>query len=94
MRSHRSLISALLALAVLAGQWVCAVHESDHALQNAATTCATCAAAHGAGAGVLPAAPAIVIAGAVEAPVIRLAATCTAVTVRLHPIRGPPTLLA
>jgi len=94
MRSHRSLICALLALAVLAGQWVCAVHESDHALQNAATSCAICVAAHGAGAGALPAMPSLDVVAPVAAPEMPRVATATAVTVRLHPIRGPPALLA
>ena len=94
MRSRRSLISALLALAVLAGQWVCAVHESDHALQNAATSCATCVATHGAGAGALPVAPQLSLPIASAAPEATPESSLRTAVLRHHPIRGPPTLLA
>ncbi|MGH8482386.1 MAG: hypothetical protein ACRES8_07990 [Nevskiaceae bacterium] len=91
MTSRLPLISLLLAAAVLAGQALVAAHDSEHGLQpGAAHACVVCVYAHGAGHGALPAAPQIAIAvvsGTLEAS---FAAAHVAVTVRLHPIRGPP----
>jgi len=95
MRSRQPLISAVLALAVLFGQWLAVAHAEDHALQpGAAHVCAVCVYAHGAGHGALPAVPRLALGASIEAPEIPLAATSSAVTVRLHPIRGPPALLS
>lgn len=95
MRSRRSLISLVLAAALLAGQWLAAAHEPDHALQpGAAHACAVCVYAHGAGTGALPAVPHLVLDGAVEAPEAPAAAGPLAASLRNHPIRGPPALLA
>jgi len=92
--SHRPLISLVLAAALLAGQWLAAAHEPDHALQpGAAHVCAICVYAHGAGSGALPAVPHLVFDGAVEAPESRAAASPLAGILRSHPIRGPPALL-
>ena len=90
--THRPLLSALLALAVLAGQALAAAHDIDHGVQPGAAHCVVCIYAHGAGHGALPATPVLAINGVIEAPVVALAADQAAVTVRLHPIRGPPTL--
>jgi hypothetical protein len=95
MRSRRSLVSAVLAAALLLGQWLAAAHAPDHALQSgAAHTCAVCVYAHGAGSGALPAALALTLGPSVEAPVTDVTASPLAATVRNHPIRGPPALVA
>lgn len=95
MRSRRPLISLVLAAAVLAGQWLTAAHEPDHALQpGAAHVCAVCVYAHGAGTGALPSVPHLIFNGAVEAPEVPAAASPPAAILRNHPIRGPPALLA
>ena len=95
MRSRRPLISLVLAAAVLAGQWLAAAHEPNHALQpGAAHGCVVCAYAHGAGAGALPAMPRVALDTAHEAPELPLLANPLAATPRHQPIRGPPALLA
>ncbi len=95
MRRRVPLISLLLAATLLAGQWLVAAHDSDHGLQASAShACAVCVYAHGAGHGALPATPQLALALAAEVPEIPLMAAAAAVTVRLHPIRGPPVLLA
>ncbi len=96
MRSHRSLISLALAATILAGQLLAAAHDTDHhgLLPGASHGCVVCVYAHGAGHGALPAMPVVALAGAIEAPAVVVATTQAAVTVRLHPIRGPPALLA
>jgi hypothetical protein len=95
MRHRVPLISLLLAATLLAGQWLAAVHDSDHGLQpGAAHSCVVCVYAHGAGHGALPAVPRLALGTGTEAPEIPLAATSVAVAARLHPIRGPPALLA
>lgn len=94
MRSRRSLISAVLAAALLLGQWLAAAHEPDHALQpGAAHACAVCVYAHGAGNGALPALPALALDRAGIAPAAIAAASPLSASVRHHPIRGPPLLL-
>lgn len=95
MAKRRSVLSAVLAAALLLGQWLSAAHEPDHALQpGAAHGCAVCVYAQGAGAGLLPSihlAQLDALPVAPEGPVaIRLRATAQ----RHHPIRGPPTILA
>jgi len=97
MHSRRPLISAVLAAALLVGQWLAATHgpDHDHALQAvAAHSCAVCAYVHGAGAGVLPTITALKLHGAVAAPETTAAGNPLAATLRHHPIRGPPALLA
>lgn len=94
MRSRRSLVSAVLAAALLLGQWLTATHEPDHALQPGADACAVCAYAHGAGSGALPSAPALALEGAAIAPESMPVAAPRATALRHHPIRGPPALLA
>ena len=96
MRSRRPLISAVLAAAMLLGQWLAVTHapDHDHALAVAAHTCAVCAYVHGAGAGLLPAIAAPGLLGAVEAPETSATGNPLAATLRHHPIRGPPALLA
>lgn len=95
MRSRRSLISAVLACALLLGQWLAAGHEADHALQpGAAHACAVCVYSHGAGTGLLPTFITLGMDGAAEAPDIFAAGNPLAATLRHHPIRGPPELLA
>jgi hypothetical protein len=95
MRRRVPLVSLLLAVALLAGQLLVAVHDSDHGLQAGAThDCVVCVYAHGAGNGALPSTPQLAIVVATEAPEITVAASADAVAVRLHPIRGPPLLLA
>ena len=94
MRRRVPLISLLLTAVLLAGQWLCAVHNSDHALQGATPACSVCVAAHGAGHGALPATPRVVLGATTEAPELSPAAAAVTVTVRLHPIRGPPALLS
>jgi hypothetical protein len=94
MRSRRSLISALLAVTLLLGQWLAAAHDPEHALQpGAAHGCAVCVYAHGAGAGALPAVPVLALDGAHAVPAVPTAASPLAATIRNHPIRGPPPLL-
>jgi len=94
MRRRVPLISLLLAAALLAGQALAAAHDSDHGLQpGAAHSCVVCVYAHGAGHGALPAVPQLALALTAEAPDVQPAAATAAVTVRLHPIRGPPALL-
>ena len=93
MRSRRPLISAVLAAALLVGQWLAAAHEPEHALPGTAHACAICVYAHGAGTGALPASPVLALEVAREAPDSLTAANPLAATVRNHPIRGPPSLL-
>ena len=95
MRSHRSFVAAALAVALLLGQWLAGAHDPDHALQSgAAHACAVCVYAHGAGNGVLPTLPALVLNASVEPIAISVAASPLAAIVRHHPIRGPPAFLA
>ena len=95
MRSHQSFIAAVLAAALLLGQWLAAAHDPDHALQSgAADACAVCVYAHGAGNGVLPTLPALVLNASVEPAAVDVVARPLAAIVRHHPIRGPPALLA
>ena len=95
MRSRRPLISLVLAAALLAGQWLAAAHDPEHALQpGAAHSCVVCVYAHGAGTGALPSLPQLTVNVAVEAPETRVEANPLAATLRHHPIRGPPALLA
>ena len=94
MRPRLPLISAVLAATLLIGQWLCAAHESDHALQaGAAQGCVVCVYAHGAGTGAVPTLPALVLGGTSEVPEMTAAANPLAATLRHHPIRGPPALL-
>ena len=94
MRSHRPLLSLLLAAALLAGQWLAAVHAEEHALQPTAHACAVCLHADSTGAGSLPAVPHLVLDTAVAAPEAAAAARALAAILRHHPIRGPPALPA
>jgi hypothetical protein len=95
MRRRLPLVSLLLAAALLAGQALVSAHDYSHELlPGAAHGCVVCVYAHGAGHGALPAAPVLALAGTSESPVAALAGAQAAVTVRLHPIRGPPTLLS
>ena len=96
MRSRRSFVSAVLAAALLVGQWLAVAHESQHALQPEAAhlSCAVCAHAHGAGAGALATTlPTLALHRETGAPEAILAASPFAASVRSHPIRGPPQLL-
>ena len=94
MHSRRPLISAVLAAALLLGQWLAAAHEPDHALQpGAAHACAVCAYSHSGGTGLAPSIAALRISGTLEAPKISAAGHPLAATLRHHPIRGPPALL-
>ena len=93
MRIPRSLVSLLLAVSVLAGQWLTATHESDHGLQPGAShACAICVYAHGAGAGALPALPTLTLEVAHAAPELPALASAYDAILRDHPIRGPPSL--
>lgn len=93
MRSRQSLISLVLAAALLAGQWLAATHDSDHGLQAGATDgCVVCVYAHGAGTGALPALPQLALTLTSDAPEASPAGNPLAATLRHHPIRGPPTL--
>lgn len=95
MRSRRPLITALLAAALLLGQWLAAAHEPEHALQpGAAHGCVVCVYAHGAGTGALPHLPVLVLAAAAEIPGFPATAGPRAAAPRHHPIRGPPSFLA
>jgi hypothetical protein len=94
MRRRVPLVSLLLAAALLAGQWLCAAHEADHALQGATPACSVCVAAHQAGAGALPALPQLALEPGSAPPEAPAVANPLAATLRHHPIRGPPTLLA
>ena len=94
MRRRLPLVSLLLAAALLAGQWLCAVHESDHALQGATPACSVCVAAHGAGAGALPSLPLLALEFASAPPEATVADRLPAAVFLDHPIRGPPALLA
>jgi hypothetical protein len=92
---RRPVLSLLLAAALFAGPVLAAAHDSDHGLQPGASHgCVVCVYAHGAGHGALPVAPRLVVAAAGDAPEATFAAANAAVTVRLHPIRGPPELLS
>jgi hypothetical protein len=96
MRRRRLLLlNWVLAAALLAGQWLAAAHEPDHALQpSAAHACAVCVYAHGGGSGLLPAIVRLEFQNVTAAPEIPEAAIALAVIARNHPIRGPPALLA
>lgn len=92
---RQSLISAVLAAALLLGQALAAAHDPDHGLQpGAAHACAVCVYAHGAGHGVVPGAPTLVFEAPAEARPTAPVMAQAAVAVRLHPIRGPPALLS
>lgn len=91
---RRSLVSLVLAAALFAGPVLASAHDSDHGLQEAAHGCVVCVYAHGAGHGALPVALTLVLAGPVAAPDATAAPVQVALAVRLHPIRGPPALLA
>ena len=95
MRSRRPLITAVLAVALLVGQWLAAGHETEHSLQpGAAHACAICVFAHGAGAGALPASPALSEALLQETAVATGDSARTQDAIRrTHPIRGPPSFL-
>jgi len=91
----RSTVSLVLAAALLLGQWLAAAHATEHSLlPEAAHACAVCVYAHGAGHGALPARVTLIVGGPADAPEARFAAAPVPVAVRLHPIRGPPALLA
>jgi hypothetical protein len=91
MRLRRPLIAAVLACAVLAGQWLAASHDPDHTLQaGAAHVCAVCVYAHGAGTGALPAMPVLTLRVASAVVEAFASASPLAAAVRNHPIRGPP----
>ncbi len=97
MHSRRPLISAALAATLLLGQWLAVTHapDHDHTLQAvAAHACAVCVYSHGAGTGLAPSIVALKLDGALEAPDISAAGHPLAATLRHHPIRGPPALLA
>ena len=95
MRSRLPLISAVLAVALLLGQWLAATHVTDHALQpGGADNCAVCVYAHSAGSGALPSVPVVAMAVTADTPVATLAANPVSAATRHHPIRGPPALLA
>jgi hypothetical protein len=91
---RRSLVSLVLAAALFAGPVIASAHDSDHGLQEAAHGCVVCVYAHGAGHGALPVALALVFAAPAAAPEIPAVSAQVALAVRLHPIRGPPELLA
>ena len=91
---RRPLVSLLLVAALFAGPVVASAHDSDHGLQEAAHGCVVCMYAHGAGHGALPVALALVVAVPATAPATSAALAPVALAVRLHPIRGPPALLA
>lgn len=90
MRSRRPLIAAILAAALLLGQWLTAAHEPDHALQAGADACAVCVYAHGAGSGALPQPLVLALGIPNVAPATERSAAPVLTFVRLHPIRGPP----
>lgn len=92
--SRRSLASLVLAAALFAGPVLASAHDSDHGLQEAAHACVVCVYAHGAGHGALPATLALVLGAPAAAPEAAAASAEAALAVRLHPIRGPPALLA
>jgi hypothetical protein len=92
--SRRSLVSLVLAAALLAGPVLASAHDSDHGLQEAAHACVVCVYAHGAGHGALPVALALVFAAPAAAPDAPAASPRVTLAIRLHPIRGPPALLA
>jgi hypothetical protein len=93
MRSRRPLISLVLAAALMVGPALAAAHDSDHGLQpGAAHGCVVCVYAHGSGHGALPAPLVLTLAAPAEMPAASIATAQAAVTVRLHPIRGPPAL--
>jgi hypothetical protein len=95
MNLRSPLISLVLAAALFAAPVLASAHAGDHGLQPGAShACVVCVYAHGAGHGALPAAPKLALVPALEAPEAPLAAANAAVTVRLHPIRGPPLRLA
>lgn len=94
MRMPRSLVSMVLALAVLAGQWLAASHDPDHGpAPGSAHVCAICVYAHGAGNGALPVLPQLALAVGHAAPELSAVAVTRAAVVRAHPIRGPPPLV-
>ena len=93
MRMPRSFVSMVLALAVLAGQWLAASHDPDHGpAPGAAHVCAICVYAHGAGNGALPVLPSLKLEVAHVAPELAAVTVARAAVVRDHPIRGPPLL--
>lgn len=92
MHSRRPLISAVLAAALLLGQWLGAGHDSDHGLQpGAAHACAVCVYSHGAG--LLPVIARLALEHSPPAPEIFTPGHPLAATLHHHPIRGPPALL-
>jgi hypothetical protein len=94
MRRPLPMVSLLLAAALFAGPVLAAVHDADHGLQPGAShSCVVCVYAHGAGHGAVPAAPRVAVDAVAESPEAPPVTANAAVTVRLHPIRGPPGLL-
>lgn len=87
------MISMLLALAILTGQWLASTHDRDHGLGGAAHSCAVCVYAHAAGSGALPAAPILDLSFGGLAHEFALVLCRVPAFDRHQPIRGPPQLL-
>lgn len=91
---NRPALSLFLAAAILAGQWLAAVHNPDHGLSpGAAHACAVCVYAHGAGNGALPSLPRLALVAVHAAPESRPQDAPPVSYAQHPPIRGPPTLL-
>ena len=95
MRRRAHLVPLLLAANLLVAPVLAGAHDGDHGPQpGTAHACVVCVYAHGAGHGAVPAALLPTFDVAAEAPQASVASAHAAVTVRLHPIRGPPALLS
>ncbi|HUR40946.1 MAG TPA: hypothetical protein VM240_07215 [Verrucomicrobiae bacterium] len=94
MRRRQPFIAALLALALLLGQWLTVAHQPDHALQPGGHACAVCVYAQGADTGALPVSLLPLFSFAAEAPAEATLLARAATFDHQHPIRGPPALLA
>ena len=94
MRILRPLVSLLLALSVLAGQWLVVDHDHDRSVATASEhACAICVYAHAAGSGALPVAPALHFEFTTVVQEFAAAVSRASAPQQHHPIRGPPQIL-
>ena len=90
---RRERLSLILALALMAGQWLSAAHGPEHLLQADAAHCAVCVFSDASGTGALASTGAILLFAAAEAPYAGHSPVSAAFAPGRPPIRGPPVAL-